>query len=148
MAALQCSCCCESWCWAERSVWIPGKYYLFDCFDEQDDLNSDDDSVPWNLDGSANIPTQDSYLSDEPIKEAVSRSALEWRGGERIQKVGIFQYHNVYDFNIDEEINQQWTIQWDCFRISSRVKKGGVGAKNLEELWSFEEGRTEGKRFQ
>ena len=43
----------------------------------QDDLNSDDDCVRWKVDGSANIPTQDSYLSDEPIKEAVSRSALK-----------------------------------------------------------------------
>ena len=30
----------------------------------------------WRADGSVDIPTQDSDLSDEPIKEAVSRSAL------------------------------------------------------------------------
>ena len=30
----------------------------------------------WGADGSVDIPTQDSDLSDEPIKEAVSRSAL------------------------------------------------------------------------
>ena len=73
---------------------------------------------------------------------------VERGGGGRIQKVGIFQYHNVYDFNIDEEINQQWILQAHCFRISSAVKRGWVGAKNLEELWIFEERRTEGERFQ
>ena len=30
----------------------------------------------WRADGSVDIPTQDSDLSDEPIKETVSRSAL------------------------------------------------------------------------
>ena len=34
----------------------------------------------WRADGSVDIPTQDSDLSDEPIKEAVSRSALRTRG--------------------------------------------------------------------
>ena len=34
----------------------------------------------WRSDGSADIPTQDFDLSDEPIKEAVSRSALRTRG--------------------------------------------------------------------
>ena len=34
----------------------------------------------WRVDGSVDIPTQDSDLSDEPIKEAVSRSALRTRG--------------------------------------------------------------------
>ena len=32
------------------------------------------------VDGSVNIPTQNSDLSDEPINEAVSRSALGTRG--------------------------------------------------------------------
>ena len=34
----------------------------------------------WRVDGSVDIPTQDSDLSDEPINEAVSRSALGTRG--------------------------------------------------------------------
>ena len=34
----------------------------------------------WRVDGSVDIPTQDSDLSDEPINEAVSRSALRTRG--------------------------------------------------------------------
>ena len=45
----------------------------------------------WRADGSVDIPTQDSDLSDEPIKEAVSRSALRTRGtlGEEVNPLYI-----------------------------------------------------------